>query len=382
MLLLALRDQVSAQILGSPQRQRDIYFLAPAVLLATSAATQIGIVTGRHLIGKVAGVNIATALLAAAVGVSLVAAVGIDGLAPAILITSAGQLLFSSLARRSARPLPTQGRGTLLAEARPLLAEARPLLAVGLPVAASQLASTAATIVVPLVMVQVLDQASVGLYRAAVAISFGYLTLFASALIQDFLPRVAAASDPHELTRLIEMRMRLIMGLALPVILALLAIGPWIVEWLYSGEFSASFDVLRWLLLGDLLRLPAWVLTYVLLGRQFGRAYLGVELIAGGVLVIGAIVGMGSIGLEGVGVGYAVAQAVYLAFAWLVVRRRTASTPGRLQAVVLLVAAASAAVLLVDLGETGRLAIFGVGACLLAILGWPRLYRMHASGEI
>ena len=374
-LLIAGRGLLSDLALGDPSRTVDIALLAPALLFATAASIQLALLTGQHRIRAVTVVNVGTSVAAAGFGIPLVVLIGEDGLAPAVLVTSVVQLTLSLAARRRH---PT---GTPPSTAR-VLEMSRTLLRRGLPVAGSQLGSQAAAFLIPLIVLQALSPAEVGLYRAAAALSIGYLAFFVAGLTQDYLPKLSAARNDVELGLLIERRMRLVMGMGVPVIFGLLATGPWLVEWLYSSEFIAAFEVLQWQLVGDLLRLPAWVLLFVLLARHSGRIFLSVELLAGAALIVATSVGLAVLGLEGAGVGYLVSQAIYFGVLWLVVRRRVPTTPGRLQAVLIALAALCALVLLVELDPLTRLLVFGATAGGLAVVAWPRLYRLHRGGEL
>jgi PST family polysaccharide transporter len=322
-------------------------------------------------------VNVVTGLAAAALGVLLVAALGEDGLVFAVLATAAVQFALSrALLTRTIRRFEGE------AAPEPVRSSARTMLGAGLPVAAGPLAGSGAVFLVPILVLQVLDTADVGQYRAAAAISIGYLTFFLAALTQDYYPRLSRTADPFELGVLVERRMRLLLGLGVPVVVGLLAAGPWLIELLYTSEFGPAYDVLQWQLVGDLLRLPAWVFVFVLLTRGRAGGYVGAEAI-GGVAVLGAsLLGLVTLGLEGAGVGYAVSQLVYYGGAWWLVRGHIAATPGRLQAVVLATALLAAGVLVSPLDPASRSIIFGASAAGLAALAWPRMYRLHRRGEL
>jgi O-antigen/teichoic acid export membrane protein len=222
----------------------------------------------------------------------------------------------------------------------------------------------------------------VGQYRAATAISTGYLSFFLTALTQDFLPRISAATDAGESIELVERRMRLVMGVAVPIILGLLALGPWLVDVLYSEAFRRAFDMLQWLLVGDLIRLPAWVLGYVLIAHARPVAYLGYELSVGILVVASTFVGIGIAGLAGAGVGYAATQLVMYGVVWWLVRRRLHASPGRLQLIVVFAAIISAALLATVSDPVIRLFLFGSAAVIVGMAAWPRLFRLHRAGAL
>lgn len=375
-LFVVLRIPLAEIALGSAARGADIPWLATALVFSVTASVQVGVLSGLNRVAAVTAVNIGTALGATGFGVLIVVMFGEAGLAPTLLVAAAAQLGVATiaLARVGRRIGPQCGAS--------LMSVARDLFNLGTPIVAGQLVTGGVALVVPLVILQLLGTADVGYYRAAAAISIGIGTLFAASLTYDYYPRAAASRDSALAALNIERRMRMVVGMGAPLILGFLAIGPALIEVLYSSDFAPAFSVLQWQLVGDLLRLPALVLVFALLARSAGSGYLIVELTAALTLGAGTLVGLSVLGLEGAGVGYAAAQLVTYCIAWIVVGRRLPTAPGRLQAGVLAVAVICAAILSFDITGWVRTAIFAASAIVLAGTAWPRLYRLHVRDEL
>lgn len=374
LLLLLLRDPIAQGLLGSSDRGGDVALIAVSVFLSVVGSVQVAVLSGLHRVVSVVAVNIGTSLAAAAVGVWIVATLGTNGIAPALAVTAAVQLVLSRLA------LGLSWR-RIYGGLR-LSADAGELIRQGIPVAASQLASYGAQMLVPVLVLFVLGTAEVGYYRAAATVSIGYLTFFLAALAQDFYPRISGTTHPDEIAGLIERRMRMIVGLGLPLIVGMLAAAPLLVELLYSEAFAPGARVLEWQLVGDMFRLPAWVLSFVLLARRNSAAYLGVEAVGGFFLLAGTFIGLLLVQLPGSGIGYAASQVVYYAAVWAIVRRQVPTTPGRLQIGVIAVAAICSAILIIDADAGVERVALGAGAVLLALTAWPRIYRLHRASEL
>lgn len=377
MVLIAIREPLAEIVLGTANRSPMFVILGVALGFAIAASVQVALLTGLHRVRRVVMVNVVTSAAAAAFGIALVAALGEDGLAPGVLATAAVQFAlaraFVVSERRSFEPpsateLHPRRIGTLISS--------------GLPVAAGQLAGSGALYLVPVIVLQVLQTDEVGYYRAAAAISIGYLTFFLAALTQDFYPRLGRNTDQVPLSVLIERRMRLLLALGVPLIVGLLATGPLLIQVLYTAQFAPAYAVLQWQLIGDLLRLPAWVFLFVLLSRASTGSYLRAELAGGVSLLVGSYLGIVLLGLVGAGMGYALSQLVYFVASWLLVRRYVATTPGRLQGVVLATAALASLVVLAPLPLSAKSALLGAAALVFAAVAWPRLYRLHQRGEL
>jgi O-antigen/teichoic acid export membrane protein len=359
------RSQISAT---------DVVLIAVAASLTVVSWVQLAVQNAHHEIRAVVAVNVGTALASAAVGIALVSAMGIRGLAPALCVTAAVQLALAIAFGRQYFPRQFRFR-------QPEFAAVRSLIGSGVPVLASQIGSIGAAFVLPLMILAREGAEGVGLYRSAAAISVGYLTFFISALTQDYLPRVAAARDPAYLAILVERRMRIVVGLAAPIIVALLAVGPWLLGALYTDAFRPAISVLQWQLIGDLFRLPASVLGFVLLARRTAFQYAGVELLGGTLLVLGTWLGLQLGGLAAVGPAYLAAQMITYGVVWLAVRRFLPTAPGRLQLVTVAVAGSCAVILLVDPPEIIRVGLLAMAAIALGLLAFPRLRELHFSGE-
>lgn len=376
-VLVLLREPLAGLVLGNVERTNDIVLVAVAVVCSAFALANVAVLTGRREVIAVSVVTALTGLGAASLGITAVWAFGMGGLAPAVLTGASVHVAFAWWLQRLSHasvPLGTARQRTTDA--------ARDLVRVGMPIAASHLAGTGAMLAAPVLVLHLLGPAEVGFYRAAAAISIGYLAVFVAALTQDYLPRIAGARDLDDLAEMVERQMRLILGLSVPVILGLLAAGPFVVHLLYSPEFAPSFEVLKWQLVGDLVRIPAWIIAFVLLAGRRSKAYFVAELTVGAGLLIAMWISVGALGLAGAGVAYAAAQLAYYAVVWLLVRRNLPTSPGRLQVATLATAAVTAVILVVSPPEPIRAGVFAAGAVGMAALAWPRLYRRYRSGEL
>lgn len=113
---------------------------------------------------------------------------------------------------------------------------------------------------------------------------------------------------------------RLLLMLATPMLLAMMALGRWVLRLLFSEEFLEALHLLEWQLLTDLLRTTGWSLGFVVLARD-SRAYLLSELVGGAGLLIFGAAGLKMGGLDGLGVGMCASYAVYYVVVSFMVRR-------------------------------------------------------------
>jgi len=162
---------------------------------------------------------------------------------------------------------------------RETLTEARPLLRLGLASMSSALMVAAIAYVVRLVIVRYLGFEATGIYQSATALSGVYCGFILSAMGSDFLPRLSSiARDDKACNRLATEQAEVGLLLAFPGICATLAFSPLIIQFLYSPQFGLATGVLRWQVLGVLLRVASWPLGYLLLAKGEAKLYFWTEI--------------------------------------------------------------------------------------------------------
>lgn len=372
LLIVVLAEPLAIIAFGTEARARYIVLLAPAVALTALAYVEVGVLGGLRRPRAIGLVHAFAAVCGAVFGAIGVAFAGLDGYVASVPLTGLAHYLFARIqADRVLAPIPRDGR-------KPRARAMARVLRLGVAAAAGQLVGVSASLVVPILVLHGVGDAEVGLYRAAIAISFGYLTVIMATLSYEFVPRLAR-EESAELSARIDQQLRLILGVALPTLLVLYALAPIVIRLLYSANFDSTVSLLQWLVTGDLLRIAGWGISYSLFARGYGRSHGMLEVGCGILVVISMGVGMAIIGFDGLGPGYAAAQTLYYTLAWVVAIKGGLTVPGRLQAVVLLMTVACAVALLVSVPPVTMSIVFSALAFALAVMAIPRLRRLVSS---
>ena len=175
---------------------------------------------------------------------------------------------------------------------------------------------------IPVLVLHQLGQEGVGFYRAATTISVTYLGFLLSAMSQDYFPRVSAVNaDPVALNNLANQQLRLVLLLATPMVLGVLALAPFLIPIVYTPAFRPTVQILEWQLVGDILKLSSWTLSFILLAHSGSGRYFISELSAGLVTLATSWLGMRWFGLIGLGLTAPVTYAVYYLVVSALVRR-------------------------------------------------------------
>jgi O-antigen/teichoic acid export membrane protein len=316
LLLISLRTPLSRVMLGDVQHSDAIIFVLAALLFNLAAGIQISTLNAHHRVNELARVGMLTGVLGVGVNVLIIWLWRAQGIAWAVLATTFVSWSVSFYFARRHTPAP---RMHLSFPEK--WASALRLLRFGAPYTASLLAGTGAQLALPVLVLHLLGRNDVGFYRAATAISVNYLGFLITAMTQDYYPRLSAAGDQSALGRLVNDQYRLVLLLGGPIILAMLALVPYLVPLLYTREFTPTVALLEWQLIGDIFRFAAWTMAFVVLARSGSLAYFCIELVGGASLLAFSWFGMRWFGLEGLGIGFLLSAVIYYLVCWIILRR-------------------------------------------------------------
>ncbi len=319
-LLCAFRTRVSQIVLGSPDHGGTIMLMGIALLFTVAGNIQVGTLNAYHRVAALAKYGVANTLLGAGISITAVLIWRARGIGVAVLGGAIATWLVSNYFLRREVGKPTAG-GSF----QETLDAAWSLIRFGGPYTASMFVGTGVQLILPIVVLHLLNAESVGYYRAAAAISVGYLGFLVTAMGQDYFPRVsAAAGQPAKLVSLINGQHRLVMLVAVPMILGTLALVPYMVPLIYSLKFGATVAILEWQLIGDLFKFASWTMSFAILARATPSTYFLVECL-GGVTTLGTTwLSVRWFGLPGLGISFLATYVVYYCIVSFVIRREVA----------------------------------------------------------
>lgn len=319
LLFWALRGVLAREVFDDPGQAGAVGWLALGVALSVAAGAQAALLNGMRRIGDIARMNVLSALLSTLAGIGALLAWGADAIVAFVLAAPLatwllGQWYVRRLPRRSAA-------ATAMA---PLLAEWRALARMGAALMLSGLAGVLGQLLVRTLVQRGLGAEALGQFQAAWLVSMTYVGFVLGAMATDYYPRLTAAiRDPSQVNRMVNEQAEVALLLASPVFMAVLGLAPWLVRLLYTGEFEGAVGILRWQVLGDVLKLVSWPLSFILLAAGAGREYLATEVLAFTTFVVFTWLALPALGLQATGIGFLLMYALQLPVVYLLARRRT-----------------------------------------------------------
>ena len=315
--LVVLRVPVSRVMLGGAEHAGAVVLMSLALLLTLAAGLQLCLLNAHQRLGDLARIGLLNTVCGVGLSLLLIWRWREGGIVWAMIAGAGVNCAFSLYYLRTRLP-PERVR---LARAE-VLDAARVLLRFGAPYTASMMVGAGVLMLVPVFVLHALGQDDVGFYRAASAVSITYLGFLLNTMAQDYYPRVSAASaQPLELSRLVNEQLRLVLLLAGPIILGMLALVPFLVPLIYSERFIPTVDLLEWQLIGDLFKFSSWTMSFVILARNGSSTFFMTELFGGTLLLTFSWLGMRWFGLAGLGIGFVLTSAAYCLLCWAILRR-------------------------------------------------------------
>lgn len=376
-LFFLMREQLATWLLGDIVHADDLGWLALGVVFTVAAGSQGALLQGLRRIGDVAKVQIVSAIFATIIGVAVLFAWGENGIVPFLIAAPlasfvVGHWFVAKLERIPAgqSPLPS------------LILQWRTLAGLGVAFMLSGLVASFGLLASRSVIQHQLGPDELGQFQASWAISMTYLGFVLSAMGADYYPRLTGTIRDHgAATRLVNEQIEVALLLGGPALIAMMALAPLVVRLLYSSEFAVAGDILRWQVMGDILKIASWPLGYVLLAAGAGKTYIASESIGIGVFVLGIWLAVPLLGITATGVSFVAMYAIYLPLVFWLARRHIGFRwqAGILGRMALLILAAGT---IFFVSHHSELAAGLVGIVLASVFGLHGLARLGSMAEL
>lgn len=316
-LFFALRDVIASRLLARPDLADDLGWSTAAVATTVIAAALTAMLNGHHRVREIAWVTISSALFSCVISVAAIWLWGSDAI-PFFVVSAPLLLMLVSLyyvARIGVLPRlrwPAKAHFTIAAT----------LLKLGVFVMLSAIALSVSELVVRLVIQRATGLFELGLFSAAWAIGVYYLNFLLVATSTEFFPRLAARFDhADDRDDAINLQIQALCLVAAPVVIVLSAFCPWILRIMYSAQFLEATQLVRLMVIGDVLKLSVYPMGFVLIAASRGRSFFALKLMEGVLFAGFASVLLPLLGLEGVGFAHITTFAVLLVAYCAVLRR-------------------------------------------------------------
>jgi PST family polysaccharide transporter len=186
---------------------------------------------------------------------------------------------------------------------------------------ATSIVGPLAQIIVRNSLIENLGFISAGYWEAVSRVSGALIMLITTPLSIYYLPRIAELQNKEELKREIISTYKLLMPTAFVAGLAIFLLRDSVILLMFSKEFYPMNILFKPQLIGDILRIAAWLLSFYLLAKARTKQFIATEVIFSLSFIPISWLAISELGLIGVSIAYAVNNTAYLLAMIIIVYR-------------------------------------------------------------
>jgi len=300
---------VAAAVLGSERHEWVIWTLLASNLLAVGNLALVAILNGRREIGAIAAIAAGGSLITLVLTAGLTLAFSLEGALLAVCLSSGAQglvVLVHFLRRPELR--------SWLAGLRPGMQRLRPFLGYAAIAISASAFGPGAVILVRGHIAESHSMEMAGYWQGVWKLSEVYLSFATAVLGTYLLPQLAQCRTALAARAETVKALRNVVPAVAAAALAIYVSRSWIVELLFSAEFAPMADLFAFQLVGDVLKIAAWIPAYVLIARGTTGLFVLLEALFSTSFYLLAVGLSGAFGLVGITYAHAINYLVYLGF--------------------------------------------------------------------
>lgn len=291
---------------GNKEYTLAFIWLSCTLLFNQLTIGQDVLLQGMRKLNYLAKANMLGAFIGLLISAPLYYFYGIEGIVPAIILSSLFLLGISwyFTSKIKLEQVKVTSKETVF--------EGKGMLKMGFMLSLSGLIGSGTAYIVRICISNLGSLEDVGLYNAGFAIIGTYVGLLFTAMSTDYYPRLAGISQNNKKANLlINHQAEIVILLLAPILTIFLIFINWAVIILYSTKFTAVNGMIQWAALGMYFKGVSWTIAFVLLAKGASKLYFWNELIAN-IYVLGLnVLGYYLYGLDGLGISFLISFILY-----------------------------------------------------------------------
>ena len=312
---LLLSPWLSELTFGNKEYTIAFMWLSASLLLNQLASGQNVILQGTRQLKYLAKANLLGSLIGLLISAPLYYIKGIDGIVPAIIITSITSFLVAWYFGDKVKI------ANVKVTRQETIFEGKGMLKMGFMLSLSSLITVGASYIVRIYISNTGGLGDVGLYNAGFAIIGTYVGLIFAAMSTDYYPRLSGvAHDNQKATNLINQQAEIAILILGPILALFLIFINWGVILLYSVKFVPVNGFIQWAALGMYFKAASWCIAFVFLAKGVSKLFFWNELITNAYLLLFNVLGYKYFGLTGMGISFLISYILYLIQVYVIVK--------------------------------------------------------------
>jgi O-antigen/teichoic acid export membrane protein len=316
-IVLVFSHLLSRITFGNGNYTIAFIWLSMTLLFSQLSTGQGVLLQGMRKLQHLAKANLVGAIAGLTISIPIYYYWHIDGIVPAIILTSIASL---SISWFFARKIPVKKTEVNFRE---VITEGKSMLRMGFMISLSGLITLGASYVVRIYISRQGGISDVGLYNAGFAIISTYVGLVFTAMGTDYYPRLSSVADDNkQAAKLINQQAEVAILILGPILSFFLIFIHWIVIILYSTKFVAVNGMIHYAALGIYFKAASWAMGFIFLAKGASKVFFWNELFANAYMLSFNLLGYYFFGLDGLGISFLISYLLYLLQVYIIVRRK------------------------------------------------------------
>jgi len=276
--------------------------LSVTLLLNQISAGQGVVLRGMHQLKYLAKSSLLGATSGLIISVPIYYIWGLNGIVPAIIISSVLSLFLTFYYSRKVYI------DSVKVSRRDLFSEGKDMMSMGIMLSLSSLLVLGESYLIRIYIRLIGSIEDVGFYAAGFAIVNTYFGVIFTALTTDYYPKLAGiVNDNKKAILLMNQQSEMTVLIISPLLVAFLVFINVIVVILYSQEFLPISEMILWAGLGIFFKAASWALGVIFISNGDVKTLFWSEFSATSVMFVLNLLGYKYLGLEGLGVSFFIA---------------------------------------------------------------------------
>ena len=320
-----LRERISILITGKSTYASDVGWLSIGVATSVATGSYFAILNGNRNVAALGWVASLSALLGSIIAVAALMLVGSEAIVFFVAaVPIVNFLLIVAFGQKRKVQLPVTLRFSNLVH------RWAAMLKLGIYVLLGALTLAGSELAVRIMVYEDLGAQWLGLFTATWVIGVYYVHFLMTATSYEFYPRIVAAQGNNiELNNAIDAQIQILMLISGAIFIFFICFGKFIVNILYSNDFTMAQSLLRVMVIGDLFRVIYYPLTFVLLASARGLDYISTKLLEGGLFLALVYASIENYGIAALGWSHVITFFTVTTYSLFLIRYRTGYFPHR-----------------------------------------------------
>lgn len=161
-----------------------------------------------------------------------------------------------------------------------------------------------------------------GYWQAMTYVSTMYLMVITTALSTYYLPRLSEIDNKKDLKAELVQGYKIIIPLVSIMALFIYILKEYIVAILFSADFSPMFDLFKWQMIGDVIKIIAWLIAYIMLAKAMTKQFIISEILFSITFCILSILAVQYYGFKGLSYAFSLNYFIYFLAVVFIMRKK------------------------------------------------------------